>query len=332
MNGQNHRLIVLLVLFLVLLSGTDISVFAENEADSVVTITPLANVEVSEENMLLDHLVMMKGGDEALLKKISAVFIGKSPQPGKSRIIDTDFIGLRMRQSDIDMSRVKIEPMQEIEILRGFVTVSPEEIEQIVSQELPGVIAMDERRISIREIKAASGIILPKGGYTYSVVPPKDAGLSGKLLLSVFFEASGDFKKRVYVTAEIDRYIDVVVAAKPLSRNQIIKEADLEIKTMTVAEAPANGIVDPEDLVGNKVRRNLNKGEVLRSELIDVTPLINRNDVVQMIVETSNFKIVTLGEAKEKGFKGDRIKVLNLDSKNEVYALILDSNSVKVEF
>ncbi|MBU4001031.1 MAG: flagella basal body P-ring formation protein FlgA, partial [Proteobacteria bacterium] len=57
-----------------------------------------------------------------------------------------------------------------------------------------------------------------------------------------------------------------------------------------------------------------------------------KNDVISMVAETNSFKIVTLGEAIEKGHKGERIKVKNLDSNNEVYGWVIDSKSVKVGF
>jgi flagella basal body P-ring formation protein FlgA len=85
-------------------------------------------------------------------------------------------------------------------------------------------------------------------------------------------------------------------------------------------------------VLGNKIKRNLSAETVLRTDMIDIPPLIQKKDVVIMVAETDQFKIVTLGESKDTGYKGDLIKVINLESNNEVYARVIDGNSVKVEF
>jgi flagella basal body P-ring formation protein FlgA len=59
--------------------------------------------------------------------------------------------------------------------------------------------------------------------------------------------------------------------------------------------------------------------------------LLKRGDVVVIIAETAGLKITTLGQAKKKGRLGDRIPVVNFDSRKVLYARVLDSNTVKVE-
>jgi len=51
-----------------------------------------------------------------------------------------------------------------------------------------------------------------------------------------------------------------------------------------------------------------------------------------MIAESDGLKITALGEVRERGRRGERIRVVNLDSKREIYARVLDSKTVKVDF
>jgi flagella basal body P-ring formation protein FlgA len=71
---------------------------------------------------------------------------------------------------------------------------------------------------------------------------------------------------------------------------------------------------------------------VLRATLVEFPPLVKRGDVVMIIAETQGFKITALGQVKKKGALGDRIPVVNFDSKKVLYARVLDSNTVKIEF
>jgi flagella basal body P-ring formation protein FlgA len=54
--------------------------------------------------------------------------------------------------------------------------------------------------------------------------------------------------------------------------------------------------------------------------------------VVVIIVETEGLKATALGEVKKKGRIGERIPVINFDSKKILYARVVDANTVKVDF
>lgn len=72
--------------------------------------------------------------------------------------------------------------------------------------------------------------------------------------------------------------------------------------------------------------------EPLNSDLVELPPLVKQGDVVMIAAESETLRVSALGQVKEKGRRGERIRVLNLDSKKEVYALVVDGTTVKVEF
>jgi flagella basal body P-ring formation protein FlgA len=65
---------------------------------------------------------------------------------------------------------------------------------------------------------------------------------------------------------------------------------------------------------------------------VEVPPLIRRGDVVRIIAESNTFRISTKGEAKEDGGKGERIRLVNLRSKKNIYAEVVDPGTVRVQF
>jgi flagella basal body P-ring formation protein FlgA len=60
--------------------------------------------------------------------------------------------------------------------------------------------------------------------------------------------------------------------------------------------------------------------------------LVKRGDLVVILVESNGLKITTLGQVKKKGRLGERIPVVNMDSKKVLHARVIDSNTVKVDF
>ena len=124
----------------------------------------------------------------------------------------------------------------------------------------------------------------------------------------------------------------VVVARRPLGRHKPITEDDIELQTMDLSDLPDGVISDPEAVLGKRTRRAIGSRTPLRADLIELPPLVKRGDLVVIIAETSGLKITTLGQVKKRGRLGERIPVVNMDSKKILYARVIDSNTVKVDF
>jgi flagella basal body P-ring formation protein FlgA len=66
--------------------------------------------------------------------------------------------------------------------------------------------------------------------------------------------------------------------------------------------------------------------------MLEVPPMVRKGDRVTLVVENTHFRITCVGEVKEEGRAGDRIKVTNISSKREVYGRVLDRYTVLVDF
>mgnify|MGYP001825038479 FL=1 len=101
---------------------------------------------------------------------------------------------------------------------------------------------------------------------------------------------------------------------------------------MDLEEKPDGVITDPGAVLGKRTRRAIGTQTPLRADLIELPPLVKRGDLVVIIAESNGLKITTLGQVKKRGRLGDRIPVANMDSKKILYARVIDSNTVKVDF
>ena len=101
---------------------------------------------------------------------------------------------------------------------------------------------------------------------------------------------------------------------------------------MDLARVPADVITDPEAVLGKRTRRAIGSKTVLRANLVEFPPLVKRGDVVVIVAETNGLRITALGQVKKKGARGDRIPVVNFESKKVLYARVMDANTVKIDF
>jgi len=149
---------------------------------------------------------------------------------------------------------------------------------------------------------------------------------------AVNFNVNGKLYKRVWANVTIEVLADVVITRKPLGRHKPITEDDIMVLRMDLSKVPSDVITDPEAVLGKRTRRAIGSKTVMRANLVEFPPLVRRGDVVMIVAETNGLKITALGQVKKKGALGDRIPVMNFDSKKVLYARVMDANTVKIEF
>lgn len=298
----------------------------------MINIRVFEKVETEHEKIFLGNLADIKGGDLMLVQQLKNIYIGQSPLPGQSRRIDANYIKVRLKQHKIDFSLIALHIPKETVVFRKYIRVTQKQIEKMVMDNKNNLLPFDADQVTIKKISVSGDAVLPVGEMTYSIVPPKNTDFLGKILLSVYFYVNGKLEDRVYATLETELMANIVVARRPLKRNHTITDIDIKLVRMNMANVPSNSMVNPDDVLGKKTSRAVDAGTVLSSDLLFMPAIVDRNDIVMMIAESDNFKITAMGVCKGKGRKGDRVKVINLDSDKAVYARILDARTVVVDF
>lgn len=298
----------------------------------ITSVRAYDRVEVDEDQIRLGRVARIDGGDPQLAAELANVVLGRSPLPGKTRMLDGSTILMRLKQSGIDPSRIDLQLPPELEISRGAVTVDREQVEQIVRGFIQRLAADRGGAIRIKEIRNAEAVVLPKGPMTSRVLVPKNTEMAGSVPLAVEFAVGDDFEKRVWVTATLEQWANVVMTRRPLGRFKPIEEEDIEVKAVDLAGLPADRITDVDAVIGKRTRRALDTGTVLRPDLVEFPPLVKRGDRVRIIVEIPGLRVSAAGQVKQKGVQGELIPVANLDSNKIIYARVVDSQTVRVDF
>jgi flagella basal body P-ring formation protein FlgA len=212
------------------------------------------------------------------------------------------------------------------------IEITPKMIEDIAVDFLNAKIPWEKNRVKIKLVQISSGLVLPNRPYSYKVVPPNKTSYLGTVPLGIVFDVYGQSSKKVWATAKIAVETDAIVVQKPLNRNQTIEKDDVNIVLMDMADLPSNFISRLEDVVGRRALRAMNPKEIFRTDIVELPPMVKRNDRVSIVAESESLRITAAGEVKESGGRGDRVKVVNLNSNKEIFARVLDPKTVRVEF
>jgi flagella basal body P-ring formation protein FlgA len=230
------------------------------------------------------------------------------------------------------ISEALSQPAVLIEGIRPGQPLEPAEMARILENHLQKMIQNPNRKVAIGEFRNYDKVIVPRENLSCQVIVPEKAIQGGNIAGMMVFFAKGQEIKKIRISARVDIYADIIVARHFLKKYQEIQVGDIQIANKNIAVLPPDFVTEEKEALGKRTTLSVNNQEVLRLSMLETPPIVNRGDRVILLIENDQFKITTQGEAKEIGRKGDRIKLVNISSKKEVYGTILDATTVRVDF
>jgi flagella basal body P-ring formation protein FlgA len=212
------------------------------------------------------------------------------------------------------------------------VQVPVEDVTELVTHYLLERFPENAHQVQVTDMRFHGNLQVPNGDLTYEVIPRTRQLAPGRVSLTVIVHVDGKPVRRILTSATLSMTRSVVVAAVPLARNQTIKGTDVRLAAVDLAQIPDDATTDLQDVIGKRVRRNVSLGTPLHDRLVEAPIVIARGAVVMIVAQSSSVSVTVQGQAKEDGSIGEQIRVLNLSSGKEVYAKVLDENTVHVDF
>ncbi|MCD6273365.1 MAG: flagellar basal body P-ring formation protein FlgA, partial [Deltaproteobacteria bacterium] len=262
-----------------------VAVISEASALPVVTVKVQEKTEVGQEHIRLGDIAHISGGDQKFVRRLGDLIIGKAPLPGKTRSLDERYIRLRLKQANIDIGQIRLVVPGKAVIARSYRTISRKKIADIVSEYIRKKSLSRGDGTTVKNIIVQKDLVVPKGKIAYRIINGKEAGSSGRTAVYVDFTVDGHFHKKIRALVDIERLADVVVTSRPLGRHKIITKEDIYVKRTDISKLQVNIINDPEKVVGRRTRRSIDPATVLRTDLVELPPIVKRGDIVTIVAE-----------------------------------------------
>jgi flagella basal body P-ring formation protein FlgA len=151
----------------------------------------------------------------------------------------------------------------------------------------------------------------------------------GNTVFSLGAYKNDNLVKTVAASIEVSLLIDCVVANAPLNVGD--RFHDLVMARRAITSDVQMPITDPNQLANKQAKEYVQPGTVIYPSTSENIPLIASGDKVNIIVQHGLVKIVAQGVAKQKGGKGDVIRVSNPGSGKIVRAEVIDSLTVALK-
>jgi flagella basal body P-ring formation protein FlgA len=124
----------------------------------------------------------------------------------------------------------------------------------------------------------------------------------------------------------------VPVPKRLISAGAIIGADDLEWQPVRLTRLSGNSLTDSEQLVGRMAKRPLKAGQILRQSDVAVAPVIHKNDLVRLVVQTGQMTLTVQGKAMQDAALGQTVRVVNVNSNRQLSGTVVDAGTVAVGF
>lgn len=296
-----------------------------------VKLVGLKSVKLEKNLILLEDLVRIYGNDNNLNQRIERIEMGMVLPLGRSRTIDEKDIRLALSRAGIESEKIEIALSQPISVMRASMEVSRKFIENAVKRYIINHISHKKSAVTIKEIRYPGQVHLPKGKLTYQIQPKHHMDYIGNVPLAIVFKVNEQLEKRLPVVARVEVVDNIVVARNLISRGQIIQPSDLELCALELSKINGQPLTDIDDVLGKRASHHIYPQEVIQETDIEIPPVVRRGDTVKIVVFLSNLTATARGVVRESGRIGDKIKVVNIDSKKTLHATIIDRDTVRID-
>jgi len=134
---------------------------------------------------------------------------------------------------------------------------------------------------------------------------------------------------RLRFTGFVIETVEAAVLTRNVDRGEVLKSSDVITERRPKAEAGGDAAARGQ-AVGMQMRRQLRAGQAVRAADLGKPDLVQRDDNVTLIYETTGLYLTMRGKAIDGGAEGDTVSVLNLQSKRTVSGVVIGRGQVAI--
>ncbi|MFP4382305.1 MAG: flagellar basal body P-ring formation chaperone FlgA [Candidatus Sumerlaeia bacterium] len=291
-----------------------------------------AHSEVSDDNYRLGDIAIIEGTEKDR-KELASIIIGRSPSLGYKVPLQSGVLKRKLDQLGVDENRAQFIFPKKMLVERAVQEIDLDALRQAVRDKAAKQLPFDKDKIIISDVYMPKMLRVPAGKISYDITIRMPRRTVGTAVFMADIFVDGKKQRSLSGSLKIDVEIEVLQVAEPLTRGEKVNHGNLEVQKRRLSKVYGKP-VQPTELGNNMTtKRPMNPGDVLTWRNMEREKLVERNDVVRMILKDgSGLRIATLGKAMQNGAKGDQIELTNIKSGKRVQGIVTGPKTVQVFF
>jgi flagella basal body P-ring formation protein FlgA len=327
------------LIFLVLFLPEAMPVAGSNSAwsatEPIREIRVLSNVTVNHKEVSLVEICDPETLPGEWKSIMGGLNIGDAPPAGLEKFIDPGQLRtylLRLLDSyRINSSEVKLDIPDRIVVKRESTQVTQEQIEDIFKKFVLENSPWKQENINIQRVHFSGLPVIPTGKMTYEITGSSaKERFIGNVTANVDFYVNEEKVRTLGVVGRVEVFGNVYLASRPLKQNEMLSEADLEVRKMNLTDAIDRFATRIDQVENRRVLRNLGVHQPLELRDLDKPLILKRGDSVKIVYDEPGLSVTATGQANADGGVGDTLAITNVSSKKTIHCKVVDAQTVRV--
>ncbi|MBN1916597.1 MAG: flagellar basal body P-ring formation protein FlgA [Verrucomicrobia bacterium] len=300
-------------------------------AQTPVTVRLKDVAEVKGETVTIADLAQVDAAMPEVVKLVSGVTVAEAPQINESIRLSAADVRAALGDLPLDMSRIAIEGPEWVYVSRSGQRIAPEDLKRAVHDYVAEQTGLPDDDLILEFVRVPRSFAAPVGEVEYSVVPVGNSRLAGYLAFSVAVRIDGVEATTERVSVKIRLFRPVVVLERRAGQNEVITAEHVKIERREVTGTVGGYFMAIEDVAGKRATRSLSAGMLLTDVMVGEPLAVRRNNYVTIRARKGAVRVRTKGIALADACVGERVDVMNKDSKKVVHAHVVAPNEVELE-
>ncbi len=263
---------------------------------------------------------------------VADVELATAPSAGESRLLDGKRLLDTLVVAGLDLSTVTYNVPPTVRVRRATQEIPPSTVRQLVEDDLRRRFGDDAGALVLRTVELTAPIRIPTGTWSAQVVVPPGTALLGRVRLQLDVAVDGHPARTAWITADIGRFSDVVVATREIERGALVPAEAVGLDRQDLSALPRDVATDVASVVGRTARVPIVAFSPVRLQQVATGATVRRGDVVELVAERGALRLSALGEVKQDAGAGERVAVMNRTSGKVITGRVVDGKTVTVEF
>ena len=215
---------------------------------------------------------------------------------------------------------------------RSFQAITESEFRKIFINFLCRHLGKENQDILLSKLRIVGNKPVPFGKLSFQLYQKDKRKFRGYVRLTAVVYVDGVVKNKVKLFGWVDVFDSVVCVTRNLKKGETITQDDIYLVRKNISHMNQKALTDTGKAVGLMTKHSVKANTCLKEWMLEKSPIVGRGDVVTIVAETGGLRVTAPGKVLAKGYLGERVRIQNLMSKKEIYAKVVNSSTVKVNF
>lgn len=294
-----------------------------------IEVRPQSVVE-TEGNVRLGQIANLVGFDAPSVQIVKEIIVLTNLASANSRVLNSDDLSRKIlrqiaSQGDIAKLHPQLKIPKQVQIQNQGAYLSKEKVQASLLEQVQKMCAdctFDVKDINVPMIKQFSkdykwelkvGLHLPQGAFTLPL------------------EIENQGKKQVYwIIGFLTVYRSVPVLNRTLKGGDRIQEEDYQFIKRDVTYSRQT-VPTSKELIGAELNRTIVASDIIWKNDLRRELAVRAGQVTKVIIGSDDFQVAVLAEAKQSGYVGDMISLLNVSTKKVITGEIVSKGVVAIK-